>query len=125
MGSILAASAAVIVTYLFWAPLRKLSPGSVLLVSPFLEEGAKCLAWSFAAPIFPVQVLFGLAETSWELRRRKPGAAIAAVLTHSCFGLAAEWASSWGRIAALGAALALHFFLWNSFIYLLQLKRGI
>lgn len=122
---ILAVLFAVILTVLSWRPLRKLSPGSVLLVIPPIEEGAKALAaWSFAVPIFPVHLGFGLAEAFFELARRKPAAALAAVITHGLFGLGALWASAWGQLAALGCALVLHF-LWNFFIYRLQLKRGI
>ncbi len=121
---ILAILFAIFITYLLWAPLEKLSPGSVLLAIPPIEEGAKALAaWSFAVPIFSLHLGFGLAEALWELSRKKAPAAMAALLTHTCFGLAALWASARGRIAALGAALILHW-LWNFFIYRLQLQRG-
>ncbi|HQD40235.1 MAG: hypothetical protein GX766_10165 [Firmicutes bacterium] len=120
-----AAGAAVLATYLFWPLLRKLKPGSVMKAAPLIEEGAKALAaWYFAVPIFPLHFYFGLAEALWEVGRRKPGPALAALLTHTSFGLAASWAFRWGRVASFGAAVALHFF-WNYFIYLMQGKRGI
>ncbi len=122
---ILATLCAVILTVLCWRPLRKLSPGSVLLATPPLEEGAKTLAaWSFAVPIFQVHLGFGLAEAFFELSRRKWAASLAALLTHTIFGLGAICAFSRGYLASLAASLVLHFF-WNFFIYRLQLKRGI
>ena len=120
---LLAILTAILLTYLPQGYLERLSPGGVLLATPPLEEGAKALAaWSFAVQIFPVSFGFGLGEAIWELSRKNIGAALAALITHALFGLAAQWGGAkGGRLASFGAALCLHW-LWNYLIYRLQGK---
>ncbi|NPV71090.1 MAG: hypothetical protein HPY55_10670 [Firmicutes bacterium] len=88
------------------------------LAAPFTEEIVKTVpAVLLGSPVVPAHILFGLAESVydlWRSPRRGGAAALASVLGHAAFGgaTAFAWRTAGSLPAGIGAGIALHF-LWN------------
>jgi RsiW-degrading membrane proteinase PrsW (M82 family) len=109
--------------------LRLFREHAVILGAPVFEEIFKTLPAYYAnRSVFHVHFLFGLGEALYDLAAGSQGsgkwAAVFSIISHSLFGLTAEWLlGQTGMILpALLSAMALHF-AWNLIVMRMGKKK--
>jgi hypothetical protein len=102
--------------------LGRLPGATPARLAPLVEEAAKTVpAALFAADIFSVHFVFGLAEGAWEFgsgRRNGFYAGLWAVVTHSVFGFITVFVlQTCGSLAPALAAACLSHAVWNHVVF--------